>query len=1057
MRKKLVHTPPANGYPEWNNNPETFQVNRLPAHANMVAFPTIEEALSNEFTTSPWYQSLNGSWKFSFAETPEKRITSFYETSYDASNWDEIPVPSNWQLQGYDYPHYTNMTYPWVEREPELKPPFAPATYNPVGSYIRTFTVPADWKDRPVLLHFEGVESAFYVWVNGELVGYSEDTFTPAEFDITAYLTEGENRLAVEVYRWCDASWLENQDFWRLSGIFRGVYLHSPSPVQIADFFVRTELDEAFQNAELQLDVKLYNHNAGQRVDGLTVQAQLYDAGQKLVLDQPLAAEVSFQNEEEVTLSLSAQVACPLLWSAETPNLYTLVLSIQNTSGETVEAVRTRVGFRRFEIKDGLMKINGKRIVFKGVNRHEFSPDSGRAIGREDMIRDIELMKAYNVNAVRTSHYPNQTTWYELCDEYGLYVIDETNLETHGTWYYGQKEMNDDNIPASKPEWRDNVIDRCNSMFQRDKNHASIIIWSLGNESFGGDNFIAMYDYLKQADPTRLVHYEGTYHYRPSDSASDIESTMYISPNDIEQYARMKGDKKPYIICEYSHAMGNSCGGLHLYWEMFDKYEILQGAFIWDWVDQSIRTKTADGIEYLSYGGDFGESPHDGNFCGNGLILADKTVTPKLEEVKKCYQNVRMQALNLQTGLIRITNHFLFTDLNEYALAWTLSHNGIPVEKGHMDIAAQPGESIEVHIPYTPSSDLYAEAVLTVSLVTKTEAKWADVGHEIGWEQFVVSPRLRAIQQLPAGASYALQVEELQDGGLKVKAGEVTVSFSSVTGALTSYQINSQEQLLSPARANFWRAMTDNDLGNELNERAAFWRDAHTTNKLIRFEDYTNEQGCHVTTDYTWDVSPGTTLSITYHIKPNGELEISQTLVPGAGLPELPEFGMLFELKDSLDTISWYGRGPHDNYIDRLTSARLGYYTGAVRDQFVPYLKPQECGNKTDVRFAEITSAVGANAGKGNDGADGNASHGSSGLHFEANAPFEINALPWSPEELEANDHVYKLPVSSHTIARINYMQMGVGGDDSWSARTHPEYTLQANRPYHFTFTVKPV
>ncbi|WP_154890854.1 glycoside hydrolase family 2 TIM barrel-domain containing protein [Paenibacillus polysaccharolyticus] len=1046
MRKKLVHTPPANGYPEWNNNPETFQVNRLPAHANMVAFPTIEEALSNEFTSSPWYQTLNGSWKFSFAETPEQRITSFYETSYDASNWDNIAVPSNWQLQGYDYPHYTNMTYPWVEREPELKPPFAPATYNPVGSYIHTFTVPADWKDRPVLLHFEGVESAFYVWVNGELVGYSEDTFTPAEFDITAYLTEGENKLAVEVYRWCDASWLENQDFWRLSGIFRGVYLHSPSPVQIADFFVRTELDDALQNAELQLDVKLYNHNAGQQVEGLTVQAQLYDAEQKLVLDQPLAAEVSFANEEEITLHLSTPVANPLLWSAETPNLYTLVLSIQNTSGETVEAVRTRVGFRRFEIKDGLMKINGKRIVFKGVNRHEFSPDSGRAIGREDMIRDIELMKAYNVNAVRTSHYPNQTLWYELCDEYGLYVIDETNLETHGTWYYGQKEMNDDNIPASKPEWRDNVIDRCNSMFQRDKNHASIIIWSLGNESFGGDNFIAMYDYLKQADPTRLVHYEGTYHYRPTDSASDIESTMYISPNDIEQYARMKGDKKPYIICEYSHAMGNSCGGLHLYWEMFDKYEILQGAFIWDWVDQSIRTKTADGIEYLAYGGDFGESPHDGNFCGNGLILADKTVTPKLEEVKKCYQNVRMQALNLQTGLVRIANHFLFTDLNEYALAWTLSHNGVSVEKGHLDIAAQPGESVEVHIPYTPSSDLYTEAVLTVSLETKKATKWAEAGHEIGWEQFVVSPRLRAIQQPVAGASDALQVEELQDGGLKVNAGEVSISFSSVTGALTSYQINSQEQLLAPARANFWRAMTDNDLGNKLNERAAFWRDAHATNKLIRFEHHTDAQDCHVTTDYTWDASPGSTLSITYHIKPNSELEISQTLVSGAGLPELPEFGMLFELKDSLDTISWYGRGPHDNYIDRQTSARLGYYTGAVRDQFVPYLKPQECGNKTDVRYAEITSAVGEDAAKG-----------SMGLHFEANSPFEINALPWSPEELEANDHVYKLPASSHTIARINYMQMGVGGDDSWSARTHPEYTLQANRPYHFTFTVRPV
>ncbi|MEK3706830.1 glycoside hydrolase family 2 TIM barrel-domain containing protein [Paenibacillus sp. FSL R7-0198] len=1039
MRKKLVHTPPANGYPEWNNNPETFQVGRLPAHASMVAFPSITEALSNDSSASPWYESLNGQWKFAFAETPEQRITSFYENNYDASDWDEIAVPSNWQLQGYDYPHYTNMTYPWVEREPELKPPFAPTTYNPVGSYIRTFTVPADWKDRPVLLHFEGVESAFYVWVNGELVGYSEDTFTPAEFDITSYLTEGENKLAVEVYRWCDASWLENQDFWRLSGIFRGVYLHSPSPVQIADFFVRTELDDAYQDAELLLDLKLFNHNAAQTTAGLSVQAQLYDAQQQTVLKQPLTAAVSFQGEDELSFQLSTEVIKPLLWSAEFPHLYTLVLSIQNESGKTLEAVRSRIGFRKFELKDGLMQINGKRIVFKGVNRHEFSPDKGRAIGREDMIRDIELMKSYNVNAVRTSHYPNQSLWYELCDEYGLYVIDETNLETHGTWYYGQKEMNENNIPASKPEWRNNVIDRCNSMFQRDKNHPSVIIWSLGNESFGGDNFIAMYDYLKQVDPTRLVHYEGTFHYRPSDSASDIESTMYISPQDVEQYARMKGPKKPYIICEYSHAMGNSCGGLHLYWDLFDKYDVLQGAFIWDWVDQSIRTTTADGVEYFAYGGDFGESPHDGNFCGNGLILADKTVTPKLEEVKKCYQNVRMEAIDVKDGLLRIRNQFLFTNLSEYSLVWTVTHDGVSVENGTLDIAVPPGKSAEVRIPYTPSSDLFKEAVLTVSLVTKVATKWAGTGHEIAWDQFVVSPRLRPIQPVHQGQGNALHVQNLQDE-LKVATGQVTLSFNPATGALTSYQINNQEQLLAPVRPNYWRAMTDNDMGNRLNERSAFWRDAHATNRLIRFEHNADEQGILVTTDYTWDQHPGCTLSITYRIDADGVLEICQTLIPGVGLPDLPEFGMLLQLNNRLDTISWYGRGPHDNYADRLTSARLGYYTGAVRDQFVPYLKPQECGNKTDVRFAEITSA-----------------DGQLGLHVEATIPFEINALPWTPEELEANDHVYKLPQSTQTVARINYKQMGVGGDDSWGARTHAEYTLPANRAYHFTFTVKPV
>ena len=383
MRKKLVHTPPANGYPEWNNNPETFQVNRLPAHASMVAFPSITEALSNDSSASPWYESLNGPWKFAFAETPEQRITSFYENNYDASDWDEIAVPSNWQLQGYDYPHYTNMTYPWVEREPELKPPFAPTTYNPVGSYIRTFTVPADWKDRPVLLHFEGVESAFYVWVNGELVGYSEDTFTPAEFDITSYLTEGENKLAVEVYRWCDASWLENQDFWRLSGIFRGVYLHSPSPVQIADFFVRTELDDAYQDAELLLDLKLFNHNAAQTPTGLSVQAQLYDAQQQTVLKQPLTAAVTFQGEDELSFQLSAEVMKPLLWSAESPHLYTLVLSIQDESGETLEAVRSRIGFRKFELKDGLMKSMANALYLKASIVMNFPAIRVEPLGRK--------------------------------------------------------------------------------------------------------------------------------------------------------------------------------------------------------------------------------------------------------------------------------------------------------------------------------------------------------------------------------------------------------------------------------------------------------------------------------------------------------------------------------------------------------------------------------------------------------------------------------------------------------------------------------------------------
>ncbi len=1037
MRKKLVYTPPANGYPEWNNNPDIFQLGRLPAHATLMPFESVSDALAGDRASSPFYHSLNGVWKFAFAETPDQRIKSFYEADYDASSWADMPVPSHWQFQGYDYPQYTNVRYPWSESEPDLKPPYAPTVYNPVGSYIRTFTVPQAWDGRPVILSFQGVESAFYVWVNGELAGYSEDTFTPAEIDITPYLIEGENKLAVEVYRWCDASWLEDQDFWRLSGIFRDVYLYSPSPVHIADFFVRSELDADYRDAVLMVDVKIDDVSDGANSEEFTVEAQLFDASEQAVLANPLSFASSVQRGECRTAQLSATIPNPLKWSAETPHLYTLVLSLKDTTGRVFEAVSCKTGFRKFELKDGLMKINGKRILFKGVNRHEFSPDTGRAIGREDMVRDIELMKAHNVNAVRTSHYPNQPLWYELCNEYGLYVIDETNLETHGTWQYGQKELHEYNVPGSRPEWRDNVLDRCNSMLQRDKNHPSVIIWSLGNEAFGGDNFIAMHDFLKQADPTRLVHYEGIFHYRKSEAASDMESTMYVKPADVERYAQ-NDPQKPYILCEYSHAMGNSCGGLHLYWDLFDRYEILQGAFIWDWVDQAILTTTPDGIEYLAYGGDFGESPHDGTFCGNGLIFADRTVTPKLLEVKKCYQDIKVEAVDLRNRLVRITNRFLFTDLSNYELKWEITQDGVVVQSGALENSLPPGESANIMIPFDlPAADFTKESVLTVSFRTTQHQKWAKAGHEVAWEQFALSPRL-----LPLRSNYegiAIQAKEAAEE-LLLSCPDASIRFNRSTGELVSYSISGKEQLLAPARPNFWRAVTDNDRGNKLSERCAFWRSAPATRRLIRFDYRMVGSDCVVTTDYMWEDQPSCTLSLTYRIHPDASIDIEQILIPAEGLPELPEFGLLFELNEILDTASWYGRGPHDSYADRKTGARLGLYTGAVRDQYVPYLRPQECGNKSDVRFAEVL-----NGAKGD------------GLRFESAVPFEWNALPWTPEELEAHDHVYKLPESHKTVVRVNYKQMGVGGDDSWGARTHEAYTLPANRPYRFAFTITPV
>ncbi|GAA0133271.1 glycoside hydrolase family 2 TIM barrel-domain containing protein [Paenibacillus sp. YSY-4.3] len=1035
MRQKLVYQPPVNGYPEWNNNPEIFQINRMEAHASMMPYSTIEEALAGNKTSSSYYKPLNGTWRFAFAETPDQRCKDFYKLDYDYSGWAELPVPSHWQLHGYDYPQYTNVRYPWEESEPELQPPFAPTRYNPVGSYIRTFTVPEAWQGQPVFLSFQGVESAFYVWVNGELVGYSEDTFTPAEFDITAYLAAGENKLAVEVYRWCDASWLEDQDFWRLSGIFRDVYLYSAPAVHVSDFFVRTELDEQYADAELQLDAKLTDYFEAKA--GCTLEAQLYDADERPVWDAPYSAAASFQEGSEQQLTLSAPVQNPLKWSAETPDLYTLVLSVKDVTGQLLETVSCKVGFRTFELQDGLMKINGKRIVFKGVNRHEFSCDKGRAITKEDMIRDIELMKAYNINAVRTSHYPNQSLWYELCDEYGLYVIDETNLETHGSWEYGQKELNDRNVPGSRPEWRANVLDRCNSMFQRDKNHPSIVIWSLGNESFGGDNFIAMHDFLKQADPTRLVHYEGIFHYRASEAASDIESTMYIKPKEVEQYAR-NNPQKPYILCEYSHAMGNSCGGLHLYTELFDRYDILQGAFIWDWVDQAIRAQTSDGTEYMAYGGDFGESPHDGNFCGNGLIFADRTVTPKLDEVKKCYQNVKFESVDLQQGRIRVRNQYLFTDLREYALKWEVQLDGEPGSSGIVKFSLPPGESTEVVIPFLPMDPCGPEAILTVSLVTRHKSIWAEAGHEVAWEQFTLVPYFNRETPVLDNVA-AVTVSEL-NGELLVSANDVALTFNQSTGELVSYALFSMELLAEPVRPNFWRAVTDNDLGNKLHERSRIWKDAPNNRQLNEFSWKREGSGCVITSRYVLDTALLTALTIEYRVLPDGTMVVCEEFVPGSGLPEIPEIGMMFNLHGRLDTIAWYGRGPHDNYWDRKTGARVGLFTGTVHDQFVPYLRPQECGNKTDVRYACLTQ-----------GADG------PGLRIEASPLMEVCALPWTPLELEAHDHPHKLPPSQQTVLRVNYKQMGVGGDDSWGAPTHDEFTLPSNRAYTFKFTVQAI
>ncbi len=1034
MRQKYEYFPPENGYPEWNNNPEIFELNRMRAHATLMPFDTVTEALTGNKSTSKYYRTLNGIWKFSFSKTPEERNKNFYKQDFDYSSWEEIKVPGHWQLQGFDYPQYTNIRYPWENTEP-LVPPFAPIVYNPVGSYVRTFEIPEDWKGSPVFISFQGVESAFYVWINGDLVGYSEDSFTPSEFDITPYLKEGTNKLAVEVYRWSDASWLEDQDFWRLSGIFREVYLYSIPEVHIYDFSVVTDLDDQFKNATIKVKATLINYY--ERVLGnLTLEAQLYNQEGQPILAQPIPMTGLMNKVAELELQGEAIVDEPLQWSAEQPNLYTLVLSLRDSSGKLIEVECSKVGFRRFEIKDNLMLINGKRILFKGVDRHEFSADTGRTLGHEEMLTDIKLMKAFNINAVRTSHYPNDVYWYELCDEYGIYIIDENNLETHGSWDYGSDVELPGILPGSKPEWTAAVLDRCNSMLQRDKNHPCVLIWSLGNESWGGDNFIKMHDFLKKNDPSRIVHYEGVTQARTWDDASDIESQMYTKVEAVEAYALNK-PKKPFILCEYSHAMGNSCGDLFKYCELFDIYSVLQGGFIWDWIDQAILTKTSEGIDYLAYGGDFNEPRHDGNFCGNGIIFADRTVTPKLYEVKRCYQSIGFEAIDLSLGKIKLHNKFLFTDLKEYELIWDIKRNGFCIMSGTGTVSVEPLCNVLINLGYELPERLSPEDeyILTLSMITTKDYPWAEKGHEIAFEQFILPIKTMREKVQPIIDSPLLLQENTSE--YIISSEDFAVTFCKVTGTMTSYYYKGEELIKEAPIPNFWRAYTDNDKGNKLQERCELWRDASQVRELVKIQKSSSDHRVIIEVKYTLPAASSSSCFISYTITGDGEVKIHEVLAPGLNLPEIPEIGMMLSMDKAYDHMEWYGRGPHENYWDRANGARVGIYHGKVSEQMVPYLRPQECGNRTEVRWARITNQNGK------------------GFIIEGFPYIELNALPYTPFEIEEKDHHYKLPASEKTVVRINYRQMGVGGDDSWGAKTHPEFTLFANSQYEYTYSIK--
>ena len=1002
---------------EFLTNPEIYAVNRLEAHSDHLYYRNLQEAKVKGNMSDR--KSLNGIWKFSFAKNPQSRIINFYEEDYDASGWDSIQVPAHIQLQGYDQPHYVNSMYPWDGHE-DIVPPQIPTEKNPVGSYIRYFNVPQSWKGGPVYISFQGVESAFYLWINGQLVGYSEDTFTPADFDITSFLQEGENKIAVEVYKWCSGSWLEDQDFWRLSGIFRDVYLYTVPKVHIRDLFITTDLDEKYTNAVVQSTFQLqYTEKTAVKIS-----MELFDQEDRKVGE---AAEGLTEEKEEVVLSLPINNAH--LWSAENPYLYQMyIYVIDLQTDEIIEVIPQKVGIRKFEIINKIMHINGKRIVFKGVNRHEFSCYHGRAITKEEMLWDVQFLKQYNFNAVRTSHYPNDSFWYELCDEYGLYVIDEANIESHGTWTYNEAIEQGITVPDGKPEWLGTVLDRAKSMLERDKNHPSILMWSCGNESYGGENLYKMSEYFRNRDQTRLVHYEGVVHDRRFNDTSDMESRMYSKVPEIEAYLNDNPDK-PFLLCEYTHAMGNSNGGMHKYIELEDEYPMYQGGFIWDYIDQGIMAKDRYGEEYIAFGGDFGDRPTDYNFCINGIVFADRRPSPKMQEIKYLYQDFKLIP---SKNAVVIKNTSLFTNTKEFELRWILKREGITILEGIVDTDVPPQSEAIISLPI-PLQDRGGEYSVDTSLVLAKDMKWAKRGHEVAFGQHVYTVQ----EDIETSCYLPVQVEKCPSN-IGVKGRDFHIVFSKVIGAPVSFQYAGKEMLNTSPMPNFWRAMTDNDRGNQMAQKSAQWKIASLYAKSIGCKlDYDQY---HARITYTYDLwtTPKTHCTISYTVYGDGEIKVKMSYDGQEEIFNMPAFGLSFKIPADYENLMWYGNGPEESYSDRKHGARIGIFENKVKDNIAPYVIPQETGNKTEVRWAEV---------KDNQGF---------GLQISSRLPMEFSALPYTCHELENAYHPYDLPNIHHTVLTISKKQMGVGGDDSWGAPVHDEYLISGKDKLEFEFSVKP-
>jgi beta-galactosidase len=938
--------------------------------------------------------------------------------------------------RGYDVPMYCNVQYPF----PIDDLPRVPEDDNPTGSYRRTFTVPEEWNGRQILLLFEGVDSAFHLWVNGEMVGYSQDSRLPAEFNVTPYVRPGENTLAVRVYRWSDGSYLEDQDYWRLSGIYRDVCLWAAPPVHVRDFWVRTDLDDAYRDATLKVRARVRNYGA-EDVDDHTLGVALFDEANQRISGS--AMEVAVEAGGEVTLDLEQAVVNPRKWSAEQPNLYTLLLTLKDTTGNVIEVERCNVGFRQVEIKDGQVHVNGVPLRFRGVNRHEHDPDTGHTISVESMIRDIRLMKQFNINAVRTCHYPDDPRWYDLCDRYGIYLIDEANIESHGVW----------DLLTKDPAWKSAFMERGTRMVERDKNHPSVILWSLGNESGYGPNHQALADWIHEHDPTRPVFYDsatmGRIYEGPETAPEiDIVSTMYPRLDRLVEMARAPGETRPFILAEYAHAMGNSPGNLKEYWDIFETYPRLQGGFVWDWVDQGFRRVTDQGEEWYAYGGDFGDEPNDGSFCINGLVFPDRAIHPSLWEHKKVVQPVKVEPNDLLTGQLEIVNRYSFSDLSGLDVAWKLSADGRVLQAGRLPRLHTPAGGREaVTVPFVkPELEPGVEYWLTLSFTLAEDTPWAEKGHEVAWEQFKIAFDVPQVSPLPTSEMPALKLTE-SDAQAVVEGAEFRLAFDKSEGTIASFRYQGHELVERGPRLNFWRAPTENDLNTWGDERAAIrWREAGLDQLQERVTAVQIKQVApqvvQVAVRSVSEVREGAVLpeplarfecDYVYTVYGSGDVVIDTHVVPGAEVPFLPRIGLQIRLPGGYEQFTWYGRGPHETYVDRKEGAQVGVYSGTVDEQYVPYVVPQENGNKTGVRWVALTNEDGV------------------GLLASGERWLEVSAHHYTTEDLTEATHTYELKRREEITLNLDYAQSGLGSASCGPGRLE-KYQL---KPEEMRYTVR--